>query len=184
MILLVLTWSPCRLCLTSRHVGYPLTSDCEVVALHLLANLNQPVVEELQCPARLQPKHLLEADALLHAHVNGVHADEPDHVLLAGRDGVGADVEGVVPVVRVVPEAGLALLQEHGVVEGEVAGEGREVGALGGHEEVVDPLVAVAHFEEDAEAERHLDALVDLGLGVSGDQTAFDDERVDELHLG
>lgn len=180
----MITWSPSRLCLISRHIRHSVPTYSQLISLDLLPDLNQPVVEELQCPARLQPKHLLEADALLHAHVNRVHADEPDHVLLAGRDGVGADVEGVVPVVRVVPEAGLALLQEHGVVEGEVAGEGREVGALGGHEEVVDPLVAVAHFEEDAEAERHLDALVDLGLGVSGDQTAFDDERVDELHLG
>jgi len=113
-----------------------------------------------------------------------VHADEPDHVLLARWDRVGSDVEGVVPVVRVLPEATFALLQEHSMVESEVAGDSREVGCLGSHEQVVDPLVSVAHFEEDAEAEGMVDALVDFGLGVRGDQTALEHEGMDELHLG
>jgi len=95
-----------------------------------------------------------------------VYADQPDHVLLTWRDGVRADVESIVPVVGVVPESTFTFLEEHGVVEGEVTCDGGEVGSFGCHEEVVDPFVAVAHFEEYAESEGVVDALVDFGLGV------------------
>jgi len=113
-----------------------------------------------------------------------VHADQPHHVLVARRQRVRADVEGLVPVVGVVPEADLVVLQEESVVEDHLAGQRREVAALGLQLQVVDPLVAVADFEEQAEAERELHALVDLGLGVLGDERLVRHERVDELQLG
>jgi len=147
----MITWSPSRLCLISRHIRHSVPTYSQLISLDLLPDLNQPVVEELQCPARLQPEHLLQSHALLHAHLNRVDADQPDHLLVAWRDGRGTDVEGVVPVVGVVPEADFVFLQEEGVVEVEVTGQGLEVYTFSGGVEVVDPFVSVADFEKNAE---------------------------------
>lgn len=112
-----------------------------------------------------------------------MHTDQPHHLLGARRQGVGSDLEGVIPVVGVLPEADFVLLQEHSVVEIDLAGCSGEVALLSFEVEVVDPLVAVSDLEEQGESEGGVDALVDLCLGVFGDQGLFRDESVDELQL-
>jgi len=112
-----------------------------------------------------------------------VHAHQPHHLLVAWWDSVGADVESVVPVVAVLPEASLAFLQEQGVVENEVAGQSCELCALGGQVQVVDPLVSVADLEHDAESKGLVNSSVDLGLGVLGNEGSFEDQGVDKLHF-
>eukprot|EP00341_Mesodinium_pulex_P000423 CAMPEP_0116952542 /NCGR_PEP_ID=MMETSP0467-20121206/40806_1 /TAXON_ID=283647 /ORGANISM="Mesodinium pulex, Strain SPMC105" /LENGTH=308 /DNA_ID=CAMNT_0004637857 /DNA_START=283 /DNA_END=1210 /DNA_ORIENTATION=+ len=166
------------------HVGHSVASDCQLVALDLLADFDQAVVEELQGARRLDAEHAGKAHGLLHAHLDRVHADQPDHVLGARRQGVRADLEGLVPVVGVLPEADFVLLQEHGVVEVDVAQRSGEVALLGLELEVVDPFVAVADLEQQRETQGRVDALVDFGLGVFGDQGLLRHEGVDELELG
>jgi len=48
---------------------------------------------------RIEYEHARESHALLHTHLDGVHAHQPHGLLRAGRDGSGADLEGLVPVV-------------------------------------------------------------------------------------
>jgi len=174
---------PSRVSLRARHIGHPVGPHSQVVALHLLADLDQAVVEELKCSRGLDPEHARQAHALFHTHLDGVHTDQPDHVLGAWRDGGGANVEGLVPVVGVLPEPHDVLLQEERVVEGDLARLLSEVVLLGLQLQVVDPLVAVADLLQQGESERAIDALVDFLLGVLADQALLLDKCVYELEL-
>jgi len=174
---------PSRVSLRARHIGHPVGTHRQVVALHILADFDQAVVEELEGACWFDPEHTREAHALLHAHLDGVHAHQPHHVLRAWRDGRGADVEGLVPVVRVLPEAHDVLLQEERVVEGDFACLLSEVVFLGLQLQVMDPFVAVADLLQQGESECALDALVDLLLGVLAYQALFLHKGVYELEL-
>jgi len=86
-VLLELIGIPSRVGLRAGHIGHPVAPDGDVVALDLLADLDQTVVEELQRSRGLDPEHARKTHALLHAHLDGVHAHQPHHLLCAGRLG-------------------------------------------------------------------------------------------------
>jgi len=117
--------------------------------LNILSNFDESVVEELQGASRLDSEHAAEAHGLLHAHLDRVHAHQPDHLLRARRQGVRADVERVVPVVAIVPESDFVFLEEHGVVKVNFSGSSSEVALFGLQIEVVDPFVAVSDLEQE-----------------------------------
>jgi len=134
--------------LGAGHVGHSVAPHCDVVALDLLADFDHAVVEELQCAGRLESEQAREPHGLFHAHLNGVDHHQPDHLLRAGGLGQRPDLEGLVPVVGVLPEADFVFLQEGGVVEVLVASHFGEVHGLAGVLEVLDPSVRVADFKQ------------------------------------
>lgn len=115
--------------------------------MYIFPDLDQSVVKELQGTGRFESEHLLQAHTLLHTHVNRVDTHEPDHLLLAGWDCVGTDLECVVPVVRVIPEPALAFLHKECVVEGLVSDKCSKLSPFGCEVQVVDPFVPVADLE-------------------------------------
>lgn len=50
--------SPGWLSLVGRHVRHALAADRQLVGLDILADLDEAVVEELQCTGRLESEHL------------------------------------------------------------------------------------------------------------------------------
>lgn len=117
----MLIWCPCWLSLRSRHIRYSLSANCQVITLNILTDLDESIIEELECPCRFEPEHLLQAHTLLHAHVNRMYTNKPHHLLLARRDRIRTNLECVVPVVRVLPESTFAFLHKQSVVEAEIS---------------------------------------------------------------